>query len=59
MNNSFQLDKAHAKIMGVCGGVANWAEIDITLVRVLWVLAALCTAGTPILLYVIIGLVAN
>lgn len=59
MNNSFQLDKANAKIMGVCAGVANWAGIDVTLVRVLWAVAALCTAGTPILLYVAIGLIAN
>ena len=33
---------ANRKISGVCGGVGEYFEIDPTLVRVLWVLAALC-----------------
>jgi phage shock protein C len=30
------------KICGVCGGVGEYFDIDPTLVRVIWVVAALC-----------------
>jgi len=44
------------KIGGVCAGVANYLDLDVTLVRVLWVLAFLC-GGTGLLLYVILWIV--
>jgi len=44
------------KISGVCAGVANYLDLDVTLVRVLWVLAFLC-GGTGLLLYVILWIV--
>ncbi|WOE76061.1 PspC domain-containing protein [Alterisphingorhabdus coralli] len=59
MKNKFRLDKQNAKLMGVCGGIANWAEIDVNIIRILWVLAALFGVGSPILIYLIIGLVAE
>jgi phage shock protein C len=31
------------KIAGVCGGVARYFDIDVTLVRIVWILIALCT----------------
>lgn len=30
------------KICGVCGGVGEYFDVDPTLVRVIWVVAALC-----------------
>lgn len=44
------------KLGGVCAGVGNYLDLDITLVRVLWVLAVLC-AGTGLLLYIILWIV--
>ena len=44
------------KIGGVCAGVGNYLDLDVTLVRVLWVLAFLC-GGTGLLLYVILWIV--
>jgi len=44
------------KVGGVCAGVADYLDMDPTLVRVLWVLVVFC-AGTGILLYVILWLV--
>src|SRR5215475_15538698 len=44
------------KIGGVCAGVASYLDLDVTLVRVLWVLAFLC-GGTGLLLYVILWIV--
>ena len=30
------------KVCGVCQGVAEYLDIDVTIVRILWVVAALC-----------------
>jgi len=44
------------KLGGVCAGLAEYLDMDTTLVRVLWLLVVLC-GGTGILLYVILWLV--
>jgi len=44
------------KIAGVCGGFANYFGMDVTLVRVLWLLMVLC-AGTGILAYIVCWIV--
>jgi phage shock protein C len=44
------------KIGGVCAGVADYFELDVTLVRVLWLLIVFC-GGTGILLYLILWIV--
>jgi phage shock protein PspC (stress-responsive transcriptional regulator) len=44
------------KLGGVCAGLGNYFDVDVTLVRVLWLLAVFC-AGTGLLLYVILWLV--
>lgn len=43
------------KLGGVCGGLAEYFDMDPTLVRVLWLLVVLC-GGTGILLYAILWL---
>ncbi len=43
------------KIMGVCGGLAEYCNMDPTLMRVLWVVFGLFGAG--ILAYIIVGIV--
>jgi phage shock protein C len=43
-------------IAGVCGGIAEYLDVDPTIVRVLWVLFAFM-AGTGILLYLILWVV--
>jgi phage shock protein C len=37
------LDKRNKKIAGVCAGFARYLEVDITLVRVVWLALALAT----------------
>jgi len=44
------------KICGVCAGVADYFDLDPTLVRVLWLLLLLC-AGTGGLAYIIFWIV--
>ncbi len=43
-------------ICGVCGGLANYFNIDPTLIRLLWVLLIFC-AGTGILAYIIAAII--
>ena len=33
------------KICGVCGGVAEYFNVDPSLVRILWIIAGFCFAG--------------
>src|SRR5258708_727604 len=42
------------KLGGVCAGVADYFDMDVTLVRILWALVGFCAAGTGMLLYVIL-----
>jgi len=45
-------------IAGVCGGIAEWLGWDPTLVRVLYVLISIFSAGFPgILVYIILWIV--
>lgn len=44
------------KIAGVCGGLAEYFDLDPTIIRVLWLLAVLC-GGTGILAYIILWIV--
>ncbi len=42
------------KLAGICGGMAEYLGIDPTLVRVIWILAALFSFGIVILLYLVL-----
>ena len=44
------------KIFGVCGGLAEYFNIDVSLVRIVWVLLVLF-GGTGILLYLVCAIV--
>jgi phage shock protein C len=57
--NKFQLDKGNGKIMGVCSGIANYTGWDANLIRIAFVAAALLGFGSSIILYLLIGLIAN
>ncbi len=44
------------KLCGVCGGIAEYFNIDATIVRLLWVLLVLCV-GTGILAYIVAAII--
>ncbi len=44
------------KLGGVCGGLGHYFDMDVTLVRVLWLIAVFC-GGTGLLLYLILWIV--
>ena len=58
-NSPFRLDKTNAKLMGVCAGIANYTGIESVWIRVGFVAASLIGFGSPVLIYLVIGLVAN
>jgi len=45
--------------MGVAAGIADWTGLDVTLVRIAWVLGTLLGFGSLILVYLAIGLIAD
>lgn len=49
-----QMDK---KICGVCGGIAEYLNIDSTVVRLIWLLVSVATVGTGLLAYVVAAIV--
>jgi phage shock protein PspC (stress-responsive transcriptional regulator) len=48
-----RLVRGETKIVGVCSGLANYFDVDPTLVRILFVVAFLF-AGTGLLLYLVL-----
>ena len=55
----FHLDKANAKFMGVCSGIADYFGWDVTLVRIGFVAGTLIGFGSLLILYLAIGLLAD
>ena len=53
------LDKANKKILGVCAGLANWANIDPMIVRVIFAVATLIGFGSPILIYIVLAMIVD
>lgn len=54
-----KLTKSNDKmIAGVCAGIAEYFDMDPTIVRVIYVLLALCSAAFPgLILYIILALI--
>lgn len=44
------------KLCGVCGGIAEYFDIDPTIVRLLWILLIFCV-GTGILAYLVAAII--
>jgi phage shock protein C len=51
-----RLIKGDKKLFGVCSGIANYLDVDPTVIRLLFVFAAIMF-GTGILLYIIMAFV--
>ena len=48
--------KTDRKIFGVCGGIANYFDVDPTIIRLLWAISILCL-GTGLLAYIIAAII--
>lgn len=53
------LSKSNKKLAGVCGGLSEWANIDATMVRLIFVIATIVGVGSPILIYLLLALIMN
>lgn len=42
---------------GVCGGIAEYFELDVSVIRILWVIGTLLSAGVGVLVYLIMLIV--
>ncbi len=58
-STGFRLDKNRGKMMGVCAGIANYFGLDATLVRVAFGLATILGFGSAIIVYLLIGFIAD
>jgi phage shock protein C len=45
------------KIAGVCGGVARYFDLDVTLVRILWVVLTICPPLPGLIAYIVCWIV--
>jgi phage shock protein PspC (stress-responsive transcriptional regulator) len=44
-------------LFGVCGGIAKWLNLDVSLVRILFVLGAIFTGSLVFWAYILLALV--
>ena len=56
---SFRLNKTDGKFMGVCAGLADRFGWSVLPIRLAFIAATLLGFGSPILIYLAIGLIAN
>jgi phage shock protein PspC (stress-responsive transcriptional regulator) len=52
MAKQLHLSRRDKKLAGVCGGLAEYLEVDSTLIRIIWVALTLL-GGSGLLLYII------
>ena len=45
------------KLDGVCGGLAEYLNIDVVLIRLIWALVTLCTVGVGLIGYLIAAII--
>lgn len=49
--------KSEGKVWGVCAGLADYFNIDVTIIRLIFVITAVLGWGSPVLIYIILGIV--
>ena len=59
VTGGFRLNKERCKFMGVSAGIADYFNVDVTQVRLGWVIGTLVGFGSLILVYIAIGLIAE
>jgi phage shock protein C len=53
------LDKGNKKILGVCAGLANWANMDPMVVRIIFAVATMIGFGSPVLIYIVLAMILD
>lgn len=47
---------SNGKIMGVCQGIANWLDMDVSLVRLAFIIGSFLTGGFLVFVYIALGI---
>ena len=55
-NKKLQRSQTDYKLFGVCGGVAEYFNIDVTVIRLVWAIAILF-AGTGLFAYIVAAII--
>lgn len=55
----FRKDRTNAKVFGVCGGIANFMNVDPMIVRLVFVAGTVFGFGSFVLIYLAIALLAD
>lgn len=58
MNQRFMINRGDAKVMGVAAGIADYTQVDPTIVRLALVALTLLSGPVMIFFYVLAGLLA-
>lgn len=53
MNKKLYRSKKNRIIAGVCGGIGEYFNVDPTLIRLLWLLISVMSAGSGLVAYII------
>ncbi len=53
------LNKANKKILGVCAGLADWSNIDVTVLRIGFVVTTLIGIGSPVIIYILLAMILD
>ena len=56
MEKKLYRSKTDKKLAGVCGGIAKYLNIDVTIIRLIWAIVVVC-GGAGLLAYLICALV--
>ncbi len=57
MNKRLYRSRTDTFLSGVCGGIADYFNFDVSLVRIAWVIATLATGGLGLIAYIIAAVV--
>jgi phage shock protein C len=55
--SGLHISETDKKLAGVCGGIAETISIDSTIIRLIWVLGTLLSAGIGVVLYIVCMLI--
>ncbi|MFY9175764.1 MAG: PspC domain-containing protein [Caldicoprobacterales bacterium] len=57
MDNKLYRSRNQKMLAGVCGGIAEYFNIDATLIRLIWAVVSIPSFGTGILIYIIAAII--
>jgi phage shock protein PspC (stress-responsive transcriptional regulator) len=54
MNKKLKRSQTNRTLTGVCGGIAEYLNMDATIIRIIFVIATIVGFGSPVLIYLIL-----